>query len=249
MPNASNGSDWSSILDQSENQNWDLFDQPAPAANQDDDSGAVSVAELQNHLSRKARSLLLKAEQAIHEGKPDDCLRFLQAASKERSASIYIPGARGAALLLIGKIPDAIDALNEAVTMMPISANYSNLGLAYLMNGEVDHATQDLRRALDLRNSPRTRYLMGLVLLDSKPGTEIACDDLQQAREAVPAANLALAVCYARDGQQAAANNLLQDYLGTQRESAIEYWRNWVASVASETQPSKAFGLPYHPPN
>lgn len=126
---------------------------------------------------------------------------------------------------------------------MPISANFSNPGLAYLLSGDLNQGAQALRHALELGNSPRTRYLMGLVLLDSKPGIEEACDDLWQARRAGPYATIALAVCYARDGRPSEADAAVRDYFGAQRQPEIRYWQSWVASVAVKPHPSQDFGL------
>lgn len=222
---------------------WD-FDAAYPTFNaHTDDAGSVSVSELQHPLSGKARSLLLKAKTDLHEGKIDDCMNVLENAMKERSAIPYIYGVRGAAYLLRGSVDDAIVELEKAVNALPVSANYSNLGFAHLLKGDVDQAEEELRHALNLHNSAATRYLMGLILLDRKPSMDEACDDLQQGQSVTAVAPLALAVCYARDGQASAANNLVREFVSSQPDSDLDYWQAWVDTVAGKPRPSEEFGI------
>jgi len=225
------------------NEPWS-FDAAYPAVDARSDAfGSVSVSELKHPLSGKAQSLLLKAKTDLHEGKFDDAMSVLESAEKQPSATVYIPGLRGAAYLLRGNVDDALPQLENAVKLLPVAANYSNLGFAHLLKGDVDQAEQELRHALNLRNSPATRYLMGLILLDRKPSVDEACDDLQQGQNVTGAAPIALAVCFARDGHPSAANRVVEDYFGPQQDSEVEYWEAWVANVAKKAHPSAEFGL------
>ena len=221
--------------------NFDAAYPPVDAGS--DAAGSVSVSELQHPLSGKAQALLMKAKSELHEGKFDDAMRILDDATKQPSATVYIPGLRGAAYLLRGNVDDAIPELESAVKLLPVSANYSNLGFAHLLKGNVDRAEQELRHALNLRNSPSTRYLMGLILLDRKPNVDEACDDLQQGQNVTGVAPMALAVCYARDGHPSAANRVVEEYFGPQQDSQVDYWQAWVATVAKKAHPSEDFGL------
>lgn len=208
-------------------------------------SGTVSVAELRHPLSGKARALIQKAQMALIAGNVDDCLQELDAAVKERSAIPYIPGVRGEAYLFSGRVPEAIAELRLAVEQLPVSANYSNLGFAYILNGDIDEGEQNLERALELKDVLQTRYLLGLVLLDLKPRNAEACDQLDRAQNLIPEARVALAVCYERGGSEAAAARQVRDFLGPARESEFDEWKKWVDTVATEARPSGRFGL--HP--
>jgi tetratricopeptide (TPR) repeat protein len=207
-------------------------------------SGTVTVAELQHPLSSKARPLLLKAQIAMRAGKFDECLENLDKAMKIASAVPYVHGVRGAAYLLRGRVPEAISELQQALQVLPIPANYSNLGYAHLLIGDEERGEQELRRAVEF-HSPllQARYLLGLLLLDRKPQNTEACDNLQRARSLMPAVHMALAVCYVRDGRDAAANGQIHEVLGPANESKFDFWKKWVNLVAAQPKPSTAFGL------
>jgi Flp pilus assembly protein TadD len=208
------------------------------------ENDTVTVAELQHPLSGKARSLLLKAQAAMRGGNFDECFQDLDKAIKINSAVPYAHGVRGAAYLLQGHVPEAISELQQAVQVLPIPANYTNLGYAHLLSGDVELGEQKLRRAIEFHSQlPQTRYLMGLLLLDRKPQITEACEHLQRARDLMPAVHMALAVCYVRDGRDVAANGQIRQVLGPANESKFEFWKNWVSWVAAQPKPSTAFGL------
>lgn len=70
--------------------------------------GTITVAELQHPLSRKARSLLLKAQTAMRAANFEECSQDLDKAMKIKSAVPYVPGVGGASYILRGRIPEAI---------------------------------------------------------------------------------------------------------------------------------------------
>ncbi len=144
----------------------------------------VTVAELQHPLSGKARSLLLKAQTAMQAGNFDECFQDLDMVMKINSAVPYVHGVRGAAYLRQGHVSEAITELQQAVQVLPIPANYTNLGYAHLLSGDEELGEQELRRAIQFP-SPllQARYLMGLLLLDRKPQTTEACEHLRRARD------------------------------------------------------------------
>jgi tetratricopeptide (TPR) repeat protein len=215
-----------------------------PSAEPREGKGAISVAELQHPLSGKGRSLILKAQIDLRAGKVEACLQDLDQAMKVAAAVPYVHGVRGAAYLLTGRYPDAISELQLAVQVLPLPANFSNLGYAYLLTGDMEQGEQELRRALELHSSPpQTRYLMGLLLLDRRPQNREACEDLQRAQNLMPAVHMALAVCYVRDGNEDAANGQIREVLGPANASMFEFWKKWVSSVGAQPKPSAAFGL------
>ena len=213
---------------------------PKPAAD-----GPVSVAELQHPLRGKARALILKAESDLQARKIQKCFDDLDKAVKIPSAVPYAHSVRGAAFLLGGRVSEALAELQEAVAVLRLSGNYSNLAYAHLLNGETGRAEKELHRALELNTSaPQSRFLMGLVLLDSRPRNEEACDNLEEAGSLTPIVHVALAICYERGGRGNAADRQIREYLGPSRESRFDTWKQWVVSTAAEKNPSTAFGLP-----
>jgi tetratricopeptide (TPR) repeat protein len=215
-----------------------------PNEDADEPNGPISVAELQHPLTGKGRKLVLKAQADLRARNIDDCFQDLDQAMKVSSAIPYVHGVRGAAYLLSGRLPEAILELQQAVQVLPLPANYSNLGYAYLLNGDSERGEQQLRQALELHNpQPQTRYLMGLLLMDRRTQIREACEVLQQAQNLMPAARVALAVCYVRDGRDDAANGQIRDVLGAANASKYELLKKWVALVAAQPKPSAAFGL------
>lgn len=256
-PNQSFGSEpppWELPAPPSTPQEMDLQPSNPANANQDDlfpeteeaeaAYGTVSVAELQHPMSRKARTLIQKAQTALRKGNLDECFSTLDQAMKERTAEPYVHGVRGAALLIKGRIPEAIPELEQAVQILPLPSNYSNLGYAYLLSGQVEKGEALVRRAASSPDAPlQSHYLIGLVELDSKAHVGDSCADLERAQNMMPAAHIALAVCYARDGRKYAADGQISKVLGPQNESWFEFWRKWVSSVAAQPAPAAAFGL------
>lgn len=219
-----------------------------PPTEASEGKGTVSVAELQHPLSRKARSLIFKAQTALHQGNMTECFQDLDKAMKERSAEPYVHGVRGAALLMTGHVADAIPELEQAVQILPLPANYSNLGYAYILNGQAEKGEDLVRRAASSPDSPmQSHYLMGLLQLDSKAHAGDACVDLERAQNLMPAAHMALAVCYAKDGQGNASEGQIRKVLGPQNESWFDFWKKWVTAVAAEPAPAQAFGLHLKP--
>jgi len=213
----------------------------------DPGQATVSIAELQHPLSGKAKSMLLKAQAALQAGKFPECLQDLDQAMKIPSAIPYVYGIRGAAYLASGEVAKALPELQQAVQVLPVPGNYSNLGYAYFLSGDRDLGEEQVRRAIESPNAPlQARFLMGLLLLDRKSETDEACDDLDRARDLMPSVHMALAVCYARDGMEDASNSEIRQLLGTTRASMFEFWKRWVTSVAAEPDPAVAFGLRPH---
>jgi Flp pilus assembly protein TadD len=57
----------------------------------------------------------------------------------------------GTEYLKTGQIPEAVHALDQAVTLLPHDAsNHANLGLALACKGQYDRAESELKQALDL---------------------------------------------------------------------------------------------------
>lgn len=204
----------------------------------------VSVAELKHPLSRKGQALLTKAEKDLQAGRISEGLAGIGKAMSEPSAIPYAHALLGAEYLQLGRFEEAVPELEQAVQLLPIALNYTNLGYALCLTGDTDRGEEELRHALALdSSSPRTHYLMGLLLLDRKSRNQEACEQLQKAQSTMQTAHMALAVCYLRGGQDEAADKEVRQYVGSGDETRLAYWRGWASLVATQPQPSPFFGL------
>jgi tetratricopeptide (TPR) repeat protein len=138
---------------------------PAPA-------GTVSVEQLQHPLSRRGERLLRRAKNFAAMGDHDKAIAALQVALKEPSAVPYAHSLLGSEFLRVNEIPAAIEALEQAVKLLPRTAvNHSNLGYALFLLGDAQRAEQEVRQALDLdRNNEKTRRLLGFITHASEAG-------------------------------------------------------------------------------
>jgi tetratricopeptide (TPR) repeat protein len=128
-------------------------------------AGTVSVEQLQHPLSRKANRLLLQAKNFAAMGDHAKAIAELQLALKEPSAIPYAHSLLGSEYLKIQQVPEAIEALEQAVKMLPRSVvNHSNLAYALLLTGDAQRAEIEARQALDLdRNNAKTRQVLSLI--------------------------------------------------------------------------------------
>jgi len=128
-------------------------------------AGTVSVEQLQHPLSRKGASLIRKAQNYAAMGDHGKAIAELQLALKERSAIPYAHSLLGSEYLRINQFPAAIEALEQAVKLLPRNAaNHSNLGYALFLVGYAERAEQEVRRALELdRNNQTTRHVLSII--------------------------------------------------------------------------------------
>lgn len=215
----------------------------APASPAAPGGAKVSIAELKHPLSGKGRKLIERAQNDLHSGKTAQGIRTLQGALQEPSAVPYAHSILGATYLQLGRAADALAELEQAVQLLPIAENYSNLGYAHCIMGDMERGKEDLEHALQLdSSSPRTHYLIGLLLLDNKSRSHEACEQLERAKN-VRGAHVALAVCYVRSGESEAADREVRDFIAPSDDIRMRFWRRWVALLAAEARPSLAFGF------
>src|ERR1700683_5117945 len=99
-------------------------------------AGTVSVEQLQHPLSRKGVRLLRQAQNFAAMGDHGKAIAELQLALKERSAIPYAHSLLGSEYLRINQAPAAIEALEQAIKLLPRNAaNHSNLGYALFLLG------------------------------------------------------------------------------------------------------------------
>jgi tetratricopeptide (TPR) repeat protein len=128
-------------------------------------AGTVSVERLQHPLSRKGASLIRKAQNFSSMGDHGKAIAELQLALKERSAIPYAHSLLGSEYLRINEVPAAIEALEQAVKLLPReAANHANLGYALFLVGYAERGEQEVRRALELdHNNEKSRLVLSII--------------------------------------------------------------------------------------
>jgi tetratricopeptide (TPR) repeat protein len=124
----------------------------------------VSVETLRCPVSASAvrmfKQALQKSDDGDHAGAAKRLERII---AKYPGMGAYVYGLLGDEYLKTHQMPEALDALEQAVKLSPQdAADHANLGLALLSNGQYDLAEAELHRALDL--DPRS--VMASRLLD-----------------------------------------------------------------------------------
>src|SRR5579863_485783 len=127
-----------------------LLIDPAPV--QQEQPRTISAELLHYPLSRKALHMLQKALQMSDSGDHTGAVKQLQQTlAKYPESGAYVYSLIGVEYLKTEQIPDAVDALEQAVQLLPHDAsNHANLGLAWFSEGLYDRAELELKRALDL---------------------------------------------------------------------------------------------------
>lgn len=103
-------------------------------------------------LSGKALRLLRKALQTAEAGDHLGAIIQLQKTlTRCPDSGAYAYSLLGVEYLKTDRIPEAIDALEQAVELLPHDAsNHANLGLSLVLAGQYDRAEPELRRSLEL---------------------------------------------------------------------------------------------------
>jgi Tfp pilus assembly protein PilF len=205
----------------------------------------VSVQQLRHPLTRKARRLLAKAESYLKHGQRAKGKEQLTEAVREPSAAPYAHAMLGTEYLRDRQLPDAIVELETAARALPMSGVHSNLGFALCLTGDIKRGQEELEEALRLDgNSAKTRFLLGIVLLNQKSTEAEAQRELNMARTQVRAAHLALAVSEIRRGRTDAAERELREFLGSTSQIEFSKALRWASVAAAQPHPAAAFGFP-----
>jgi len=136
----------------------------------------ISIDLLRQPLSRKARQILEKAQQAALSDDHARAIRLLESAhAKYPESDAWTESLLGVEYIKTRQFALAVTTLERAVRMLPRdAANRSNLGFAFASTGRYDLAEIELRKALTLNSgSPKTKDLLDVVLaLAAKHQTE-----------------------------------------------------------------------------
>ena len=112
----------------------------------------ISAELLRYPLSEKEMRMLRKALNSADTGDHLGAIKQLQTTlNKSPATSAYVYSLLGVEYLKTGQFSEAVNALEQAVTLLPHDAsNHANLGLALACKGQYDRAAPELERALDL---------------------------------------------------------------------------------------------------
>jgi tetratricopeptide (TPR) repeat protein len=115
-------------------------------------TATVSAEVLRYPLSDKALQMLRKALQISDAGDHARAIRQLQKTlDKCPGTDAYVYSLIGVEYIKSEQIPQAVDALEQAVKLLPRDAsNHANLGLALFSEAQYDRAEWELKRALEL---------------------------------------------------------------------------------------------------
>jgi tetratricopeptide (TPR) repeat protein len=127
---------------------------------------SISVELLRYPLSHKALHMLQQGLQMSGAGDHVGAIKQLQKTlAKYPGSGAYVYSLIGVEYLKTLQIPEAVDALEQAVKLLPHDAsNHANLGLAWFAEAQYDRAETELRRSLDLDPHYKTAtQLLGML--------------------------------------------------------------------------------------
>jgi len=164
--------------------------------------GTVSVEELRNPLTGKSLKTILSAQQHLRSGERIQGLQELRQAMNDPIAMPYAISILGAEHVRSGEYDVATRELQQAVKLLPGRAeNFSNLAYVLYLTGRIEEGVAEARKALQLDPArPKTRLVLGMLLLRQGSHEAEAIAHLQAATEEIPSAHLALAAHYERVG-------------------------------------------------
>ena len=166
-------------------------------------SETISVEELRNPLAGQALRKVQSARLHMTSGQRELGMQELRQAMIDPVALPYAISLLGAAHLMKGQVDLAVDELQEAVRLLPRPENHANLAYALFATGRpelLETSLLEARRAhqLDPAN-PKTRYVLGMILLRHGSLDAEALFHLQAAAREIPDAQLVIAQHYPLD--------------------------------------------------
>lgn len=166
--------------------------------------GVVSVEELRNPLKGKSLHAVLSAQKHLRSGQRERGLQELREAMSDPAAIPYAMSMLGVEHLKASQLDVALYELELAVRLLPgRSENHSNLAYVLFLKGQTARGIEEARKALQLDpNRPKTRMVMGMLLLQQGAHETEAVQYLRTAAEEIPSARLILAKHYEGAGQK-----------------------------------------------
>jgi tetratricopeptide (TPR) repeat protein len=190
----------------------------------------VSVEELRHPLSGKGRTMIEKAQRYSRSGDYSKAIQELNQALKEPSAEPYAHMILGYVYLKLRRTPEAVQELGQATSLLPrFPAGHSNFGYALCVSGKIERGLEEVDTALVLDpNLLKARFLKGVILLDRDSREHDGWENLQLAQREIPGAHLALALYYARHGQDVVAQQQLQDFARKDLNVTLAQAQEWL---------------------
>jgi len=178
------------------------------------EAGTISVEELRNPLTGKSLKAILTAQRHLRSGQREQGLEELRRAMKDPRAMPYAISILGAEHIRTGDFNVAVSELQQAVHVLRGRAeNLSNLAYALYLTGQIELGLREARKALQLDPArPKTRLVLGMILLRQGSHDAEAIAYLQAATEEIPSAHLTLADYYDRTGHAREAENERRAY-------------------------------------
>jgi tetratricopeptide (TPR) repeat protein len=162
----------------------------------------VSVEELRNPLAVKSLRAIITAREHLKSGQHDPGMQELRDAMGDPAAMPYAISMLGAEHLKAGQVDTALGELEQAIPLLPRPEIRSNLAYALYLKGETERGLKEVRQALQLDGGrPKTRLVLGMLLLQQGNHEEEAIQQLQAAAAETPGAHLVLARHYDRAGK------------------------------------------------
>ena len=192
--------------------------------------GTVSYANLRHKVPRSALHEYKAAVEARKHADPEATLAHLR---KAVALDPQFAAAHNdlAAQYLDGRLYDvALEELDRAVALDPASTAVKlNRAICLSRLGRLAEAEASARQAVQLDGgSPRSRYLLGLILANEKKFTREAIDDLEQSSDQFPEARVIAAQILVRSGRNAEAREQLQLYLSVCKPENCRAVRSWL---------------------
>jgi Tfp pilus assembly protein PilF len=163
----------------------------------------MSVEELRNPLTGKSLRAIATAQEHLRSGQRDRGLQELRDAMNDPVAMPYATSMLAVEHLKTGQLDAAFAELEQAVRLLPGRAEiHSNLAYALWLKGQTERGLQEVHKALRLDGGrPKTRMVLGMLLLQQGSHDAEGIRNLQQAAEEIPGAHLELAKHYDQAGQ------------------------------------------------
>jgi Tfp pilus assembly protein PilF len=193
-------------------------------------AGAVTLASLQHKVPKPAAREYKAALEARHHADGEAALAHLLkavsidprfAAAHNDIAAQYIDGKR---------YDSALPELDKAEALDPASiAVQLNRAICLSKMGRLVEAETSARRAVQLDGaSPRSRYLLGIILVNQKKFTREALDDLVESSEKYPEARLTAAQILVETGRNIEAREQLSRYLDGCKAQNCQSVQRWM---------------------
>ena len=164
--------------------------------------GVVSVEELRNPLTGKSLRTILTAQEHLRSGQHERGMRELRDAMSDPVAMPYAITMMGSEHLKAGLLETAGDELVQAIHLLPRPETYSNLAYLFYLTKQTERGLEQVRKALQMDGGqPKTRLVLGMLLLQQGAHDEEALRHLRVAAEEVPSAHLVLARYYELTGK------------------------------------------------